>query len=107
MSGHINGARAHIQKIQPLADFYHCASHKLNLSLNSTSKVPEFRILMENITKLGLFLKYSPKRQLVVEKEVLKAHPPLSVTKVNQLLINVNGYNSYLIRSSCCAQLDG
>lgn len=55
MSGHLNGARAHIQKIQPLADYYHCTSHKLDLALNGTSTVMEYRVLMSRITKMRIF----------------------------------------------------
>ena len=68
MSGVHNGCKAHIQNIQPLAEYHHCSSHRLNLALNDTAKVSEFRVMMENIKALGIFFKYSPKRQNVLKK---------------------------------------
>ena len=73
MSGHLNGARAHIQQLEPLADYYHCASHKLNLALNATSKIMEYRVLMSHITKLGIFMKYSLKWQTVFQWTLIDA----------------------------------
>lgn len=85
MSGHLNGARTHIQNLEPLADYYHCASHKLNLALNGTSNIQEFRVLFNHITKLGIFMKYSPKRQQVLTDQLSEANPPIAVTKVCML----------------------
>lgn len=82
MAGRFNGCQAHIKSLQPLADYYHCSSHRLNLALNATSKVQEFRILMENIKKLGIFYKYSPKRSGNLSDKLANANPKVSVTKV-------------------------
>ena len=83
MSGKFNGAQAHIKAVQPKAIFVHCCSHRLNLSLNATSAVPEFRILMENVKQLGIFFKYSPKRTHILKTELDKADPPISQEKVH------------------------
>lgn len=88
MSGHLNGAQAHIKHIQPKAVFTHCCSHRLNLSLNATSTVQEFRVMMENIKKLGIFFKYSPKRSNILQGILEKADPPISVTKVILQILN-------------------
>ena len=68
MSGVHKGCKAHIQNIQSLAEYHHCSSHRLNLALNDTAKVSEFRVMMENIKALGIFFKYSSKRQDVLMK---------------------------------------
>lgn len=83
MSGKVNGVQALVKEKQPLALFTHCASHRLNLALNSTNKVQEFRVLMGNIKRLGLFFKYSPKRTKVLGDLLKQADPPIAVTKVN------------------------
>lgn len=62
LSGEFKGCQAYIRKQQSLAKYFHCASHKLNLALNSSTKITEFRIMFENIKRLGIFYKYSPKR---------------------------------------------
>lgn len=62
MCGEYSGCQAHIKRIQPLAEYHHCSSHKLNLALNITSNIQEFRLLVENIKALGIFFKYSPQR---------------------------------------------
>lgn len=82
MSGRVSGVQARIKELQPLAVYTHCASHRLNLALNATSSVQEFRILMENVKKLGLFFKYSPKRSRVLEGVLKDADPPVSAQKV-------------------------
>lgn len=82
MSGKFNGAQALIKNLQPLAVFTHCASHRLNLSLNATSQVPEFRIMMDNVRKIGVFFKGSPKRTKVMEKLLKAADPPVPLQKV-------------------------
>lgn len=85
MSGRMNGAQAHIKRLEPLADYHHCASHRLNLALNGTSNITEFRTLLNHITKLGIFMKYSPKRQNVFAKQLALADPPVAITKVSKL----------------------
>lgn len=68
MKGIVNGCQAHISNINPLAEYHHCQSHRLNLALNGTSKITEFAILMENLKQLGIFFKYSPKRQHILRQ---------------------------------------
>ena len=86
MSGRLNGCQAHISRLQPLAQFLHCGSHRLNLALNSTSKIQEFRIMMENVKQLGIFYKYSSKRTHHLSAELSQADPPIAVQKVIQTI---------------------
>ena len=81
LSGHLNGCQAHIQRLEPLAEYFHCASHKLNLCLNSTTKLQEFRIKVDNVKQLGIFYHFSPKTTGNL-KELLKKDASIQVTKV-------------------------
>lgn len=81
LSGAMNGCQAHIQKLASLAQYFHCASHKLNLALNSTTKVDEFRIMFQKLKSLGGFYHNSPKRTTNLTK-VLECQPSVTVTKV-------------------------
>lgn len=84
MSGKSNRVQAIIKESQPLALFTHGASHRLNLALNYTNQVQEFRILMGNMKRLGLFYKYSAKRPKVLGDLLKETDPPgpVTVTKV-------------------------
>ena len=42
----------------------------------------EFKVRLTHVTKLGIFFKYSPKRQLMLEKVLKEAQPPVNITKV-------------------------
>lgn len=80
--------------VKPIFDnFSHCASHKLNLALNATSSVPEFRVMMENVKKLGIFFTYSPKRSVVLRQTLERADPPVSMKKVRILFSVYIGYS--------------
>ena len=82
MSGAVNGCQAHIKRLQPLADYFHCASHKLNLALNSTVKINEFRVMIENVKRLGLFFHYSPKRKNKFVHVLEEENPQITIRKL-------------------------
>lgn len=82
MAGHISGCQTRIAAMQPLAEFHHCSSHCLNLALNKTSQIMEFKVLIENTKALGIFFKYSPKRQHAL-REILPNE--MKVKKVKML----------------------
>ena len=71
MSGHLNGCAANFLKENPNAPYFHCASHNLNLALSKASKIPEISCMLDTLTTVGIFFKYSPKRQRQLEKDVL------------------------------------
>lgn len=48
----------------PLALYYHCGSHQLNLVLSKASAITSIQC---NLKELGIFLNYSPKRQRQLE----------------------------------------
>ena len=71
MAGCQNGCAKLFQKISPRALHFHCASHQLNLVLSHASKVPEIHNMVCTLKLIGVFFKYSPKRQREFEKCIL------------------------------------
>ena len=68
MAGYKNGCAANFQKVVPRANYYHCASHSLNLALCKACKLPEMTNMMPNMQALAIFFKYSPKRHERLKK---------------------------------------
>lgn len=83
MSGRLNGCQARIKKLNPKADYYHCASHRLNLALNSTTKCSEFRVMLQNVKQLGIFYRYSPKRRNNLSLVLQKVTPAIRISTVS------------------------
>ena len=71
MAGCQNGCAKLFQKISPRAPHFHCASHQLNLVLSHASKVPDIHNMVCTLKSIGIFFKYSPKRQREFEKCIL------------------------------------
>lgn len=67
MSGKYNGCAARIKRLYPRAEYYYCMNHDLNLAVSKSCKVPEMQIMIESTKQLGIFFKYSPKRQNTLE----------------------------------------
>jgi hypothetical protein len=63
MAGNIGGVQARIKHALPNAEFYHCASHRLNLVINSVSSVPEIRDSIAIIKDCIRFFRESPLRR--------------------------------------------
>ena len=70
-SGHIKGCAKLFQATVEHAQYFHCSNHDLNLALCHTcNDVPEIRNMLSSMTELGLFLKYSPKRTMLLESMI-------------------------------------
>ena len=67
MSGHLNGCQAKFSQVVPEAHYYHCASHQLNLALTKACAVKSVQCMLSDLQALGIFFKYSPKRQRCLE----------------------------------------
>lgn len=61
--GSVKGVQARIRKLYPKAIYTHCASHSLNLALNSASAVMAVSITYEKIREIIAFFVDSPCRQ--------------------------------------------
>ena len=72
MAGALNGCQALLQAEEAM--FYHCSSHQLNLALSKACTVPEIHQMVSSLKALGIFFKYSPKRQRKLEACVDKVN---------------------------------
>ena len=70
MSGHLNGCQKNFRDHVPRAQYYHCCSHQLNLALTKSCNVSEVHCMLSDLKAVGLFFKYSPKRQRTLEQSV-------------------------------------
>ena len=70
MSGEFNGCQALFQEFAPFAKYYHCANHQLNLALSRSSSVREIHCMLCDLKALGVFFKFSPKRQKALEEAI-------------------------------------
>ena len=72
MSGKVKGAAATfcLEAGNDKAVYFHCASHQLNLCLSKASKVPQVFNMISTMQVLGIFFKYSPKRQRKLEASI-------------------------------------
>ena len=77
MAGHLNGCSALFKAKFPRATYYHCASHELNLALSKTARVAEISCMLSTLTSIGLFFKYSPKRQRYLEESITEYNKEL------------------------------
>ena len=70
MAGKLRGCQALFRAEVPEAKYFHCTSHQLNLALSKACTVPEIHRMVECLKKLGIFFKYSPKKQRALEKSI-------------------------------------
>lgn len=75
MSGARSGCQAFIQQSAPLAQYFHCASHRLNLAVVSACKIPALKNAESYIGEIARFFGFSPKRQRLLEKAIDKQEP--------------------------------
>lgn len=90
MAGCQNGCAANFMKFAPKAPYFHCCSHDLNLAITKASSVAEIECMLSTITEVGIFFKYSPKRQRYLEKQIehynsQKSGHPIPIKKVRLL----------------------
>ena len=78
MAGRLNGAATLLRAKYSKAIYFHCASHKLNLSMANACNIRSVENMMTTITSFATFFNYSPKRQGALEKHV-KDYPDSSM----------------------------
>ena len=92
MAGHTNGCAAIFKQVATLAEYYHCMNHDLNLVVCKSCKIPEIQCMLSTVTQLGLFFKYSAKKQrkfeesvdlINEERKLIKKNYHLKTTKLN------------------------
>ena len=111
MSSSSVGASAVLKKVQPKADYTHCRSHCLNLSVAFACKNTSIRNCMDTTTSASNFFFYSAERQQYFElfidfhkKEMLSHNT--SITKVIGLsktrwVERHQAYDNYYLLHTC------
>lgn len=66
MAGHINGVQKLINKAYPMALFFHCASHVLNLVFNDLYNVSEARYATGIIKEIIHIFRESTLRRKII-----------------------------------------
>jgi hypothetical protein len=74
MAGKQAGCAARFTQLSPKALYHYCSSHDLNLALCKCCSVREIHAMLDIVTQLGIFFKYSPKRSRRLEEAVLDAN---------------------------------
>ena len=85
MSGARSGCKAIVQQAAPLAQYFHCASHRLNLAVVSASKITALRNAESYIGEISRFFSFSPKRQQLLEKAIDKVDPTPRAMKLKDV----------------------
>ena len=92
MAGQYSGLAARILKINPLALYTHCASHRLNLCVVAACRIQYVENMMSSVAKVGNFLN-TPKRQILLEKMIKKVCPSNRHTR---LVLRIDGIDRLL-----------
>ena len=61
MSSKISGAAAFIKKQQPLAEYTHCRTHAINLTISFSGKNKSIQKFTDNLTTVSYFFDNSSK----------------------------------------------
>ncbi|XP_025407110.1 uncharacterized protein LOC112681066 [Sipha flava] len=72
MAGHISGVQKRINNVYPMANFFHCASHRLNLVINDLNSLAEVRICVGKIKEVTTFVRDSALRRNIVGNNLPK-----------------------------------
>lgn len=71
MAGYISGVQKRINDLYPMAHFFHCASHRLNLVINDLHTVTEVRNCIRKIKETITFFRDSALRKNIIGGSVL------------------------------------
>ena len=70
MAGKYQGAAAIIQQVYPMALYFHCAAHALNLCVVAACSVQSIRNMHGTLQEISIFYNSSPKRQGELEIQI-------------------------------------
>ena len=62
MAGKFSGGQARIKEIVPSAEYVHCYTHSLNLSVVKSCQLPLIRNMMDVVKEISYAFSYSAKR---------------------------------------------
>lgn len=89
MSGKENGVQAIIKKQYPIACFFHCASHKLNLVVNDQNSLPEIRNSIGTIKETIKFF-----RESILRRRLISNIPLLCETRWSEKYKSIRIFDS-------------
>ena len=67
MSGARSGCKSIVQQEAPLAMYYHCAAHRLNLAVVSACNIQVFKNAESYVGEIARFFSFSAKRQRLLD----------------------------------------
>ena len=70
MAGAISGVSTRIQRLYPKAFYFHCASHRLNLAVASSTAIRCIRNMMDSIRKCCETFRFSPKKNFLLRTKI-------------------------------------
>ena len=82
MSGARCGVKAVVQEAAPKAMYYHCAAHRLNLSVVSACSIQAFKNTESYIGEIARFSNYSGKRQRLLDTSIETSDPTSNAKKL-------------------------
>ena len=82
MSGARSGCKSIVQQAAPLAMYYHCAAHRLNLAVVSACKLQALKNAESYVGEIARFFKFSPKRQCLLDKAIDSYDSTLKANKL-------------------------
>ena len=106
MSVKLKGCCAQFLKTVPKAVYYHCASHQLNLVLLKTTLISEVQVMLETLLSVGLFFKYSSKRQRQLEKCIERVNESAGNSKVTKTKVKTMCQTTWVERHTSLQDFD-
>ena len=82
MSGARSGCSTIIRQQSPMAVYFHCAAHRLNLAVVSACKIQAFRNVESYIGEIARFFAFSAKRQRLFDRVVDTTLPKAKAQKL-------------------------
>ena len=82
MSGATSGCRSIVQQQAPMAMYFHCAIHRLNLAVVSACKIQALKNVESYIGEIARFFAFSAKRQHLFDRVMYMIHPPSKAKKI-------------------------
>ena len=83
MAGQCSGAAARIKSQYPKALYVHCASHRLNLCVAASCRIPMIEDMMSQLCAVSDFFHQSPIRCAVLKEMIESLFPGADHTVVN------------------------
>ena len=103
MSGARSGCSTLIRQQSPMAVYFHCAAHRLNLAVVSACKIQAFRNVESYIGEIARFFAFSAKRQRLFDRVVDTTLPKAKAQKLKDACQTrwIQRIDSYTVFWSC------